>query len=146
VNYKYTYYSVHRLVASHFISNPPSLFDIEIDHIDGDKLNNSFTNLRWVNHSTNMSNPVTTIVLKKRKGPLLGRLGAKHPCSKPIFAINEDGERLDFEGSRDADRKGYNFHRVQSCLHGHSKSYKGYQWFYNIDSQKMGMPFATQLM
>ena len=43
---------VHRLVASAFVSNPNGL--AEVNHIDGDKLNNSAENLEWVTHSQNM--------------------------------------------------------------------------------------------
>lgn len=42
---------VHRLVASMFIpTNDPSL---QIDHIDGNKHNNHYTNLRWVTNREN---------------------------------------------------------------------------------------------
>jgi hypothetical protein len=37
--------SVHRLVANTFIDNPRNY--LRIDHIDNDKLNNHFSNLRW---------------------------------------------------------------------------------------------------
>ena len=36
----------------------------EIDHIDGDKLNNHPSNLRWVNHKENMNNPVTVDTIR----------------------------------------------------------------------------------
>lgn len=37
----------------------------EIDHIDGDKLNNHPSNLRWVTHKENMNNPVTVDIICK---------------------------------------------------------------------------------
>lgn len=42
---------VHRLVALEFIRKESGK---EIDHIDGNAKNNSFTNLRWVSHADNM--------------------------------------------------------------------------------------------
>ncbi|WP_438837974.1 HNH endonuclease signature motif containing protein [Streptococcus pluranimalium] len=42
---------VHRLVGEVFLENPKN--SPQIDHIDGDKLNNSATNLRWVSASQN---------------------------------------------------------------------------------------------
>ncbi|MBQ8452380.1 MAG: HNH endonuclease [Prevotella sp.] len=47
---------VHRLVAFAFIPLPDdSLFvKYEVDHIDGDKMNNRVENLRWVTSSENM--------------------------------------------------------------------------------------------
>ena len=50
LNYKW-YYS-HRLVAIHFIDNPNNLK--EINHIDGDKLNNYYTNLEWSTRKLNI--------------------------------------------------------------------------------------------
>ena len=44
------YYS-HRLIAETLIENPNNLK--EVDHIDGNKQNNSITNLRWVNRKEN---------------------------------------------------------------------------------------------
>lgn len=43
---------VHRLVAQAFIPNPDNLS--EVDHIDGNKLNNTVENLQWISHSDNM--------------------------------------------------------------------------------------------
>lgn len=50
---KLTQYYVHRLVAEAFIQNPSNLPNI--DHKDGDKTNDNFTNLEWVTQPENMS-------------------------------------------------------------------------------------------
>jgi len=44
--------AVHRLIGEHFIPNPLGLSDV--DHIDGDRSNNSIDNLRWLSHGDNI--------------------------------------------------------------------------------------------
>jgi len=58
---------IHRLVAEHFIDNPEN--KEMVDHIDRDKSNNMYWNLRWATRSENGRN---TGVKKNNK------LGEKH--------------------------------------------------------------------
>jgi hypothetical protein len=51
---------VHRLVAEAFITNNDETKK-QINHKDGDKLNNSIDNLEWVNHSENMVHKYHTL-------------------------------------------------------------------------------------
>ena len=46
------FYPLHRLVAKHFIPNPNGYN--EINHIDGNRYNNSAENLEWCNHLHNI--------------------------------------------------------------------------------------------
>jgi len=47
-------YYLHRLLAQAFIPNPEG--KPEVDHIDGNPLNNCLSNLRWATHSENQWN------------------------------------------------------------------------------------------
>lgn len=63
---------VHRLLALWFIPNPHNL--PEVNHIDGDKFNNSLENLEWVTTSDNAKHRYYT--------GLGSNLGSKNPCAK----------------------------------------------------------------
>lgn len=52
-----TTFWVHRLVALTFIPNPER--KPQVDHIDGNRSNNSASNLRWVDAAENSNNPNT---------------------------------------------------------------------------------------
>lgn len=75
---------IHRLVAKYFIDN---LYDKpEIDHIDGNPLNNNVLNLRWVTHTENMNNPITKQRISKSvsgdKNPFYGKKHTKETIEK----------------------------------------------------------------
>lgn len=42
---------IHRLVARYFVDNPKG--EATVNHIDGDKLNNHYTNLEWISYRDN---------------------------------------------------------------------------------------------
>ena len=52
INGKRIVKSVHRLLAEAFIENPLQLSDV--NHIDGNRLNNNLSNLEWVSHGDNI--------------------------------------------------------------------------------------------
>ena len=59
-------FRVHRLVAIHFIPNPNNL--PQVNHIDGDKNNNSINNLEWCTRSENSQHAYDTGLKKPYTG------------------------------------------------------------------------------
>ena len=57
---------VHRMVAMTFLEFQRTEERNEVDHINGNKSDNSVDNLRWCTHKENMNNPIT--VRKIRRG------------------------------------------------------------------------------
>lgn len=57
-------YKVHRLVAIAYISNPENL--PQVNHIDGNKLNNDVSNLEWATNSDNQYHAWKTGLQPKR--------------------------------------------------------------------------------
>lgn len=57
--------TIHRLVAKAFIPNPNSL--PQINHVDGNKLNNRFDNLQWCTSQTNMRHAFENGLISKQR-------------------------------------------------------------------------------
>ena len=65
--------AVHKLVATAFLGHPPK--GMEVNHIDGDKHNNSVTNLEYITRAANMAHAA-------KNGLSKGPRGENHPRSK----------------------------------------------------------------
>lgn len=73
-------FGVHRLVAKHFIENPLQLK--EVNHIDGNKANNHFSNLEWVTPSQNIQHAYDNGLHVCKTG------GNHHSSRKVIDTVN----------------------------------------------------------
>ena len=74
---------VHRMVAMAFLEFQRTEERNEVDHINGNKSDNSVDNLRWCTHKENMNNPVT--VRKIRRGVKRYRLQLQNCNCNMVF-------------------------------------------------------------
>ena len=74
---------VHRMVAMAFLEFQRTEERNEVDHINGNKSDNSVDNLRWCTHKENMNNPVTR--RKIRRGVKRYRLQLQNCNCNMVF-------------------------------------------------------------
>lgn len=79
---------IHRLLAINFIDNPLNLE--QVNHKDGNKLNNNLDNLEWVTRSENILHMYATGLKEYKPLHYKGKFGSEHNRSKSILCINNN--------------------------------------------------------
>lgn len=112
-------FCVHRLVAEAFIPNPGNL--PQVNHKNGNKLDNRTNNLEWVSCSQNVSHSVA--------------LGHNRNCGRQRRAVSASpghgGNPLAFESVLSASKAlGLDAGNIVLCCQGKRKKHGGYVWRY----------------
>jgi hypothetical protein len=120
------HFIVHRLVGIHFIDNPNNLR--EINHIDGNKLNNHISNLEWISSSDNQKHSF-------KIGLQIPLRGNECKQSKPVNQYDLIGNFIKkWESINQVYRElGFNTYGIIKCCKK-EKRYKtayGYKWEYS---------------
>jgi hypothetical protein len=118
-------YSIHRLVALAFIPNIEN--KPQINHKDGNKLNNHFTNLEWVtnkeNHRHKMEHGLN-VTLSGEEHYRIKEVGIYDLAGnfiKSFFSITEAMKQLGLSNKQG---------NICACLKGRQKTAYGYIWKY----------------
>ena len=96
VSMKKKKYSLHRIVAKAFILNPYN--KPEVNHLNGNKLDNRAVNLEWVTKSENMIHAINVL---GKKSPTEGVIGFANKIGKAV-SIEINGETKLFGSTRQA--------------------------------------------
>ena len=106
---------IHRLVAEYFLDNPEN--KPQVNHIDGDKLNNHIDNLEYSTAKENMVHAGKTgLISYKQSGKFMGKI---------VGYDNQGNEVVEFNGKLDMLKQGYSNSEVYNCVNGKSKTHKG---------------------
>lgn len=106
---------VHRLVLTTF--NDCENKNMQVNHINGNKLNNSLENLEWCTPKENINHSINE--LGKRKKPI-SQYGLNGDFITNFNSIKEASETLNIKQSG-----------ISACLRGLQKTSRGYKWKYN---------------
>ena len=110
--------AVHRIVASAWIPNPDN--KPQVDHIDGNRLNNAVSNLRWTTVPENANNPIT--IERKRYSTR---------C-KQVNQYTLDGILVNtYKSANEVTRQtGYLQGNISACCRGEHRHAYGFIWRY----------------
>ncbi|NBX75057.1 MAG: hypothetical protein EBQ92_00685, partial [Proteobacteria bacterium] len=111
-------FKIHRLVAKAFVKNDDPTTKTNVDHIDGDKLNNYASNLEWVSGKENT-----------RRGFITGK---NKVTKRAVNQLDLEGNIINtFDSLQDARiQTGLSDASIVAVCRGRRRTYGGFKWEY----------------
>ena len=113
IKIKGKYIKVHKLVAEAFIGESNGL---DVNHIDGDKLNNNVENLEYISRYDNLKHAWRNGLMKR------------NTFSKIIQKDLQGNIVKIFDTFKDVSDAGFYRNGVSDICYGRGKTYKGFKW------------------
>lgn len=117
---------IHRLkmLSFNFINN---YMELDVNHKDGNKINNNLDNLEWCTRSENIKHAFSVL---GRKAHTKGKYGKLHHSSIPIVGIDKNGNIVcEYESINLSRNDGYSIGHISQCLYGKRKTHKKLKWY-----------------
>lgn len=132
---QYTVY-VHRIVAMVYCEG--YFEDMDVNHKDGIKDNNVYSNLEWCTRSENIKHSISVLHNK------VGNFTTGRKWQKPIVQLSLAGEKIrDWKSAYEVQRVlGISESAIRKCLYGNNQKCRrcyqshGYKWIYAKDYYK----------
>lgn len=131
VNYKRKNYLVHRLVAEAFIPNVEQ--KEVVNHIDGNKKNNTVDNLEWVTKQENTFHAINTGLRSASVPPHGNYKRGNSPRAKVVYQYDLNNHFIaEWSCAEDAaDHVNGRKDSISRCCRGERRTHKGFVWKYN---------------
>ena len=120
--------SIHRLVAETFIEKKTTTSNLEVNHIDGNKLNNNINNLEWITHKENIEHAWKKNLFESvRKASK--RYGKDNPNAKRVYQIKDKKVVEVFDTIKEAAIKTKtNKTSIGKCCNKKRNKANGFEW------------------
>lgn len=124
VNKKAKNFPIHRLLAIKFIPNPNVL--PQVNHKDGNKLNNNIDNLEWVSRSENIRHAINMGLIPIH---MKGKTGINNHKSKAVYQIKDGLIIGEYVSMTEAEREtGTRRTNILHVINKKRKTAGGYVW------------------
>lgn len=115
---------VHRLVAKAFI--PTEDYSLDVNHIDGNKTNNTIKNLEWCTRSDNIRHAFKNGLSQSNLNDSSRRLGNNVMKEKTSRAVEVIETGVTYPSIKECAKEIGGFRvSISNCCHGKSKTHRG---------------------